>query len=163
MPVKTLTILCIGDVFGEPGRRALVTFLPQVKNELQVDLVVANVENAAAGFGVATLIPAAMHAADQLPGLRPGTGLMVVSWLLRVGSISSPPLVGLVADATSLRIGLIVVPVAGVAAMLLAVRRTSPEGNPRKRQRHWSAVRSLRYSVASWVTHFTVQALNPDG
>jgi metallophosphoesterase (TIGR00282 family) len=52
MPVKTLTILCIGDVFGEPGRRALVTFLPQVKSELQVDLVVANVENAAAGFGV---------------------------------------------------------------------------------------------------------------
>lgn len=76
---------------------------------------------AAAGFGVATLIPAAMHAADQLPGLRPGTGLMVVSWLLRVGSISSPPVVGLVADATSLRIGLLVVPVAGVAAMLLAV------------------------------------------
>ena len=76
---------------------------------------------AAAGFGVATLVPAAMHAADKLPGLRPGTGLMVVSWLLRVGSISSPPLVGLVADATSLRVGLLAVPIAGVAAMVLAV------------------------------------------
>jgi MFS family permease len=76
---------------------------------------------AAAGFGVATLVPAAMHAADQLPGLRAGTGLMVVSWLLRVGSISSPPLVGLVADATSLRVGLLAVPIAGVAAMVLAV------------------------------------------
>ena len=29
---------------------------------------------AAAGFGVATLVPAAMHGADQLPGLRAGTG-----------------------------------------------------------------------------------------
>ena len=29
------------------------------------------------GLGVATLIPAAMHAADQLPGMRPGTGLTV--------------------------------------------------------------------------------------
>ena len=40
---------------------------------------------AAAGFGVATLIPAAMHGADQLPGMRPGTGLTVVTWLMRVG------------------------------------------------------------------------------
>jgi metallophosphoesterase (TIGR00282 family) len=52
MPVKALTILCIGDIFGEPGRRALVTFLPRLRSELQIDLVVANVENAAAGFGV---------------------------------------------------------------------------------------------------------------
>ena len=50
--MKALTILCIGDIFGEPGRRALVTFLPRLRSELQVDLVVANVENAAAGFGV---------------------------------------------------------------------------------------------------------------
>jgi len=76
---------------------------------------------AAAGFGMATLIPAAMHAADHLPGMRPGTGLTVVTWLLRIGSISSAPVVGLVADATSLRVGLLVVPVAGVAAMVLAV------------------------------------------
>ena len=50
--MKVVTVLCIGDVFGEPGRRALVTFLPQLRNALQVDLVIANVENAAAGFGV---------------------------------------------------------------------------------------------------------------
>jgi hypothetical protein len=79
---------------------------------------------AAAGLGVSTLVPAAMHGADQLPGLRPGNGLTAVSWLLRVGSISSPPLVGLVADATSLRVGLLVVPFAGVAAMVLAVALT---------------------------------------
>ena len=42
--MKALTILCVGDVFGEPGRRALVTFLPRLKSELHVDLVVANVE-----------------------------------------------------------------------------------------------------------------------
>lgn len=75
----------------------------------------------AAGLGVATLIPAAMHAADQLPGLRHGVGLTAVSWLLRLGSISSPPVVGLIADATSLRVGLLVVPLAGVASIVLAV------------------------------------------
>jgi hypothetical protein len=50
--LKLLTILCIGDIFGEPGRRALAHFLPRLRAELEVDLVVANVENAAAGFGV---------------------------------------------------------------------------------------------------------------
>jgi hypothetical protein len=62
-----------------------------------------------------------MHAADILPGLRAGTGLTVVAWLLRVGSISSPPVIGVIADATSLRVGLLAVPLAGVAAMALAV------------------------------------------
>ncbi|WP_102144518.1 MFS transporter [Mycobacterium hubeiense] len=76
---------------------------------------------AAAGLGVATLIPAAMHAADELPGLRPGTGLTAVTWLMRVGFVSSPLIVGVIADATSLRVGLLSVPVAGVAVMVLAV------------------------------------------
>jgi len=76
---------------------------------------------AAAGFGVATLVPAAMHGADQLPGLRQGTGLTVVTWLMRIGFVSSPPVVGLIADATSLRVGLLVVPAAGVAVMMLAI------------------------------------------
>jgi fucose permease len=75
---------------------------------------------AAAGLGIATLIPAAMHGADELPGLRAGTGLTVVTWLLRIGSLASPPLVGLVADATSLRVGLLIVPVAGLVVMALA-------------------------------------------
>ena len=50
--MKVVTVLCIGDIFGEPGRRALAHFLPRLRAELEVDLVVANVENAAAGFGV---------------------------------------------------------------------------------------------------------------
>ncbi|MFD7705988.1 MFS transporter [Streptomyces sp. NPDC059786] len=75
---------------------------------------------AAAGFGVATLVPAAMHEADELPGLKPGSGLTIVSWLMRLGFLLSPPVVGLVADATSLRLGLLVVPLAGLLVLLLA-------------------------------------------
>jgi MFS family permease len=74
----------------------------------------------AAGLGSATLIPAAMHAADELPGLRHGTGLTVVTWLLRVGFVASPPLVGVIADATSLRVGLVVVAAAGLVVAALA-------------------------------------------
>ncbi|GAA4974155.1 MFS transporter [Streptomyces hyderabadensis] len=75
---------------------------------------------AAAGFGVATLVPAAMHEADELPGLKPGSGLTLVSWLMRLGFLLSPPVVGLVADATSLRVGLLVVPLAGLLVLLCA-------------------------------------------
>ncbi|MGW6008219.1 MFS transporter [Streptomyces sp. NPDC055210] len=75
---------------------------------------------AAAGFGVATLVPAAMHEADELPGLKPGSGLAIVSWLMRLGFLLSPPVVGLVADAASLRVGLLVVPLAGLLVLLLA-------------------------------------------
>jgi MFS family permease len=75
---------------------------------------------AAAGFGVATLVPAAMHEADELPGLKPGAGLTIVSWLMRLGFLLSPPVVGAVADATALRLGLLVVPLAGVLVVLLA-------------------------------------------
>lgn len=75
---------------------------------------------AAAGFGSATMVPAAMHAADELPGLRPGTGLTVLTWLMRVGFLGSPIVVGSVADAVSLRAGLLTVPLAGLAVMVLA-------------------------------------------
>lgn len=75
---------------------------------------------AVAGFGVATLIPAAMHAADELPGLKPGSGLMLLSWLMRAGFLLSPAIVGSVADATSLRVALLVVPIAGLTAAALA-------------------------------------------
>jgi MFS family permease len=75
---------------------------------------------AAAGIGIATVVPAAMHGADRLPGLRPGTGLTVVAWLMRVGFVAAPPIVGMVSDATSLRVGLLVVPLAGLAVVASA-------------------------------------------
>ncbi|MGW4034820.1 MFS transporter [Streptomyces sp. NPDC004778] len=82
---------------------------------------------ALAGFGVATLVPAAMHEADALPGLKPGSGLTIVSWLMRLGFLLSPPIVGQVADAAGLRTGLLVIPAAGVLVVLLAgVLRARP-------------------------------------
>jgi MFS family permease len=74
---------------------------------------------ALAGLGAATLVPAAMHTADELPGLPPGVGLTVVSWLLRIGFLVSPPLIGLIADLSSLRAGLLVVVLGGVVTAIL--------------------------------------------
>ncbi len=72
-----------------------------------------------AGLGVATLVPAVYQAADELPGLPHGTGLAVINWLLRIGFLVSPPLVGALADATSLRVALLTVVLAGVGALVL--------------------------------------------
>ncbi|MDT5091737.1 MAG: hypothetical protein QOH60_1100 [Mycobacterium sp.] len=74
----------------------------------------------AAGFGVATLFPATLQRADELPGLKPGTALTAVTWLMRVGFVSAPMIVGALADAYSLRVGLLTVPAAGVVVIVLA-------------------------------------------
>ncbi|MCT1834764.1 MFS transporter [Kocuria palustris] len=73
-----------------------------------------------AGLGSATLVPSAYHAADLVPGLRPGTGLAVVSWLMRGAFLSLSPFVGVVSDALGLRLAFLVIPVAAVLAVLAA-------------------------------------------
>jgi metallophosphoesterase (TIGR00282 family) len=42
----------VGDVMGRPGRRAVAALLPDLRQELEVDLTIANGENAAAGRGL---------------------------------------------------------------------------------------------------------------
>nr|WP_205709324.1 MFS transporter [Kineococcus siccus] len=74
---------------------------------------------ALAGLGVATLIPAVFQAADDIPGLPHGLGLALSNWLLRLGLLVSPLLVGLLADAAGLRTALLVVVLAGLGALVL--------------------------------------------
>ncbi|MBM2825602.1 MAG: family metallophosphoesterase [Dehalococcoidales bacterium] len=47
-----MLILAIGDIIGKPGRQAVKKLLPALRQEYQIDLVVANAENAAAGLGL---------------------------------------------------------------------------------------------------------------
>jgi hypothetical protein len=74
---------------------------------------------ALAGLGVATLIPAVYQAADEVPGLPHGVGLAAINWLLRIGFLISAPLVGAIADAVSLRVGLLTVVLAGMCVAVL--------------------------------------------
>jgi hypothetical protein len=77
---------------------------------------------------VATLIPAVFAAADQLPGLPHGAGLAVSNWLLRIGFLLSPPLIGLVADTAGLRIALLTVVLAGTGVLVLGRVLRAPVG-----------------------------------
>src|SRR6201996_4788112 len=47
-----MRILFLGDVIGKPGRDVLASELPALKTSLKIDLVIANGENAAGGFGL---------------------------------------------------------------------------------------------------------------
>ncbi len=49
---STTRVLFIGDIVGQPGRRILKEMLPGLVEEYAPDLVLANAENAAAGFGI---------------------------------------------------------------------------------------------------------------
>ena len=47
-----MRILFVADVFGAPGRRAVETRLPSLREELGADFCIVNGENAAAGRGI---------------------------------------------------------------------------------------------------------------
>lgn len=47
-----MKILFIGDIVGEPGRRAVKEILPRLRRAHQMDLVIANGENSAGGSGI---------------------------------------------------------------------------------------------------------------
>ena len=65
-----MNILCIGDIVGEAGRRALEDLLPGIKEELQIDFTIVNAENAAGGSGLTPRI------AEQL--LRAGSDVLTL-------------------------------------------------------------------------------------
>lgn len=65
-----MRILCVGDIVGEAGRKALEELLPGIREEFQIDLVIVNGENAAGGAGLTPRI------AEQL--MRAGTDVLTL-------------------------------------------------------------------------------------
>ncbi len=53
-----MRIFFIGDIVGKPGREAVRSLLPEVRAAYAPDLVIANVENAASGFGLTQSVAA---------------------------------------------------------------------------------------------------------
>jgi len=58
-----IRVLFLGDIFGEPGRRAVQHFVPELRKSENIDLVLANGENAAHGRGISQRIAADLFAA----------------------------------------------------------------------------------------------------
>jgi metallophosphoesterase (TIGR00282 family) len=49
---RSVNVLFIGDIVGRRGRQAVSELLPGLRRDLAIDLVIANCENAAGGFGL---------------------------------------------------------------------------------------------------------------
>ncbi len=47
-----MRVLFVGDIFGRPGRTAVRDHVPELVRSRNIDLVIANAENAAGGFGL---------------------------------------------------------------------------------------------------------------
>lgn len=78
------------------------------------------------GLGIGTVVPTAFSAAGRLPGIHPGQGVAAVSGLGWAGFVCGPPIIGQLADLTSLPVALGVVPlltalIAGAAARMPAL------------------------------------------
>ena len=58
-----MRILFLGDLVGRSGRDAVAQHLPELRRRLRCDMVIANGENAAAGFGITRKICEAMFEA----------------------------------------------------------------------------------------------------
>ena len=51
-----MLILVIGDIVGQPGRQAVYKCLPGLRQQYELDMIIANAENAAGGFGLTSAI-----------------------------------------------------------------------------------------------------------
>lgn len=69
------------------------------------------------GIGASPAFPALFHAAGHRRGVRPADGVALVSWAARAGFLIAPPLVGVVADVTSLTWALGIGVVAALAVL----------------------------------------------
>jgi predicted MFS family arabinose efflux permease len=74
------------------------------------------------GLGLSNVVPVLFSAASQVPGVSPAHGIAAVSGVGYLGMMAGPPLIGLVAEHSSLTAGLVVVVVFAVF-MALSARR----------------------------------------
>ncbi|MEG1661912.1 MAG: TIGR00282 family metallophosphoesterase [Clostridiales bacterium] len=56
-----MKILFIGDIVGSPGRRMVLEHLNRLIEEYEIDFIIANGENSAAGFGITKKILGELH------------------------------------------------------------------------------------------------------
>jgi hypothetical protein len=94
-----------------------------------VALVVGTVPTGIAAFfllgvGVGTVVPTAFSAAGRLPGVHPGVGVATVSGLGTAGFVLGPPIIGQLANVTSLPAALGLVPLL-LAGIAVATRQVS--------------------------------------
>jgi MFS family permease len=85
---------------------------------------------AALGLGLAGVVPTLFRAGADQPGVSTGPALAAVSSLGYVGFLAGPPLIGAVAQLTSLRLACGLLALAGLLVVVLAPSAAVPQPHP---------------------------------
>jgi hypothetical protein len=93
------------------------------------------------GVGLATMVPVVFRAGAQLPGVTSGIGIAAVSTMGYSGFLIGPPVIGGVAELTSLPLALGLIALLGlvIAALAPRVRPASERAEAPAAQRSWTA------------------------
>lgn len=96
----------------------LVVLMPQVGTTL--------IGFAAVGAGLSIAVPLAFSAAGNVPGIPAGTGIAGVATIGYAGFLAGPPVIGLIAELTSLRVALLLIMImVGSLALTAGAVRTA--------------------------------------
>jgi len=87
--------------------------------------LVALVGFALVGLGLSNVVPVLFSAAARVPGITPAHGIAAVSGVGYLGMMAGPPVVGIIAESSSLTVGLSVVVIFAVVLAAFA-RRALP-------------------------------------
>lgn len=93
----------------------------------------------AVGAGLATAFPSVLTSASRVPGMKAGAGIAAVATLGYTGLLAGPPIIGFVAQLTTLRGGMAAVALACVLTAMLAGSLREPAPVPAEGQRATAA------------------------
>jgi MFS family permease len=82
------------------------------------------------GVGIATMVPVVFRAAAEVEGVTPGVGIAAASTLGYFGFLVAPPIIGAVAEVTSLPLALGLLVVLSLVMAALAPRVRASPGSP---------------------------------
>jgi predicted MFS family arabinose efflux permease len=118
--LASVALLRISGVLAAAGM-ALALLVPNP--------MVALVGFALVGLGLSNVVPVLFSAAAQVPGVTAAHGIAAVSSVGYLGMMAGPPIIGVIAESSSLTIGLSTV-VAFSAVFALSAKRALPAPGP---------------------------------
>lgn len=120
--VRAVTLLRWSGALGAAGM-ALALLVPHPAAVLAGFALV--------GVGFSNIVPVLFSAAGQMPGIAPAHGIAAVSSVGYFGLMAGPPLIGFIAEARSLTLGLVVVIVFAAVVSGFANRALGAGDRPR--------------------------------
>ena len=94
------------------------------------DPIAATVGFSLVGFGIAAMVPVVFRAASEVDGVTPGVGIAAASSLGYFGFLVAPPIIGAVAELTTLPLALGLLVLLSLIMTALAPRVRTATGSP---------------------------------